>query len=317
VYEIPRAISLDHEILRVFQQLGLVDAIAPHMEPFTPSEYYGVDGQLIRRMTMVAPPYPQGYTPSMCSRSRRWSVRCGRAWRDAERHRRPRLRSRGVDQGPQAATLQVRGAAGRRARCGALRHRLRRRLQHRAHAARPAAGRPGLRRALAGGRRAGERARPGQAAQGQRAVLRAGAALHAGDRARRTTGAGRSRSSPARTRSRSPPEEETWKLLARWLTPDDGQLWRQASYRFHALVAERWRKGACSWPAMRPTCSRRSSGQGMCQGVRDVTNLAWKLGAVLRGEVAGAAAEAAAGQLRHRAQGARARAHQPHQGVGA
>ncbi len=65
VYEIPRAISLDHEIMRVFQQIGIVDPIAPFIEPFTPSEYFGVDGQLIRRMTMVAPPYPQGYTPSM------------------------------------------------------------------------------------------------------------------------------------------------------------------------------------------------------------------------------------------------------------
>ena len=58
VYEIPRAIALDHEILRVFQQLGVLDAVLPHCEPFTPSEFLGVDGQLIRRMTMVAPPYP-------------------------------------------------------------------------------------------------------------------------------------------------------------------------------------------------------------------------------------------------------------------
>ena len=65
VYEIPRAIALDHEIMRVFQQLGVVDAVLPFCEPFTPSEYFGVDGQMIRRMTMVEPPYPQGYTPSM------------------------------------------------------------------------------------------------------------------------------------------------------------------------------------------------------------------------------------------------------------
>ena len=65
VYEIPRAISLDHEILRVFQQIGVIDAVMPYIEPFTNSEYFGVDGQLIRRMTMVAPPYPQGYTPSV------------------------------------------------------------------------------------------------------------------------------------------------------------------------------------------------------------------------------------------------------------
>ncbi|MEY4580753.1 MAG: hypothetical protein RL701_5456 [Pseudomonadota bacterium] len=65
VHEIPRAIALDHEVMRVFQQLGVVSAVAPHIEPFTPSEHYGVDGQLIRRMTMLDPPYPQGYTPSL------------------------------------------------------------------------------------------------------------------------------------------------------------------------------------------------------------------------------------------------------------
>ena len=65
VYQIPRAISLDHEILRVFQQLGVADAIEPFTEPFSNSEYFGADGQLIRRMTMLPLPYPQGYTPSV------------------------------------------------------------------------------------------------------------------------------------------------------------------------------------------------------------------------------------------------------------
>ena len=65
VYEIPRAISLDHEIMRVFQQIGVLAQIEPYFEPFTNSEYYGVDGQLIRRMTMIEPPYPQGHIPSM------------------------------------------------------------------------------------------------------------------------------------------------------------------------------------------------------------------------------------------------------------
>src|SRR3954447_26111796 len=59
VYEIPRALALDHEVMRVFQQLGVIDSVAAHCEPFTPSEYFGVDRQLIRRLTMLASPYPQ------------------------------------------------------------------------------------------------------------------------------------------------------------------------------------------------------------------------------------------------------------------
>lgn len=60
-----RALALDHEMLRVVQQLGIVDAVLPFTEPFTPSEWFGADGQLIRCITMVAPPWPPGDTPSI------------------------------------------------------------------------------------------------------------------------------------------------------------------------------------------------------------------------------------------------------------
>jgi len=65
VYEKPRAIALDHEISRVFQQIGIGKLIKPFLEPFTDSVYYGVDGQVIKRMSTVTAPYPLSHTPSV------------------------------------------------------------------------------------------------------------------------------------------------------------------------------------------------------------------------------------------------------------
>src|SRR5688572_3290750 len=65
IYDKPRAFALDHEIMRVFEDAGIASAVAPHTAPFTPSEYYGVDGQLIKRLGALPPPWPLGWPPSM------------------------------------------------------------------------------------------------------------------------------------------------------------------------------------------------------------------------------------------------------------
>jgi 3-(3-hydroxy-phenyl)propionate hydroxylase len=65
IWEIPRAMALDHEILRVLQNIGVVERVLPHTAPFGASEHFGAQGQFIRRIDVVAPPYPLGYLPNM------------------------------------------------------------------------------------------------------------------------------------------------------------------------------------------------------------------------------------------------------------
>ncbi|MEJ8858739.1 bifunctional 3-(3-hydroxy-phenyl)propionate/3-hydroxycinnamic acid hydroxylase [Variovorax robiniae] len=291
VYDKPRAVAIDHEILRVFQQLGVVDAVMPHVEPFTPSEYFGVDGQLIKRLTMVEPPYPLGYTPSnvftqppveAALRAHVQSLALATVALGTE--------VTGLSQDADAVTLQWRrddGDVGR------------------------------------------TRARYVVACDGASSFVReqVGIALEdlsfdepwlvvdvlANDRGMAklpTTsvqyceperpctmviGPGNHRRWEISLKPGEDPQKviepaETWKLLSRWLTPDEGTLWRQASYRFHALVADTWRKGRVFVAGDAAHQQPPFLGQGMCQGVRDVANLAWKLKAVCDGEVTGAAA---------------------------
>jgi 3-(3-hydroxy-phenyl)propionate hydroxylase len=77
-------------------------------------------------------------------------------------------------------------------------------------------------------------------------------------------------------------------ILAEFTGVDDLEIIRRAVYRFHAVVAHRWRYDRVFLLGDAAHQMPPFLGQGMCAGIRDTVNLAWKLDAVLRGHASGA-----------------------------
>ena len=73
-------------------------------------------------------------------------------------------------------------------------------------------------------------------------------------------------------------------LLKPWIKPGQVELVRKAVYRFHGLVAKTWRNKSVLLAGDAAHQMPPFMGQGMCSGIRDADNVAWKLIAVLRGD---------------------------------
>jgi len=78
--------------------------------------------------------------------------------------------------------------------------------------------------------------------------------------------------------------ERVWQLLEPWLGPDDAELVRAVVYRFHATVADSMRHGRVFLAGDAAHQMPPFLGQGLCSGIRDAANLAWKLEMVANGD---------------------------------
>jgi 3-(3-hydroxy-phenyl)propionate hydroxylase len=74
-----------------------------------------------------------------------------------------------------------------------------------------------------------------------------------------------------------------WPMLDRWITREDAEIERAAVYTFHSVIANKWRRGPFLIAGDAAHQTPPFMGQGMCAGIRDVANLGWKLIRCLRG----------------------------------
>ena len=282
IYPKPRAIAMDHEIMRTFQELDIADAIVKYTEPFTASEHFGADGQMIRRLDMLPPPYPMGWTPSMVFlqppvekilRERvtsfsNVSVKLGCELTTLHQD------TEGVELVYNDAVSQVTTA--------------------RAKYVIGCDGASSMVRRLAGieledldfdepwlvidveANASGMAKLPRSSAQYCEPSRPISYVIGTGNHRRWEI-----MLLPGEDPEAMLADDQIWQLLARWLSPEDGVLWRKAAYRFHALVAKDWHKGCVFLAGDAAHQQPPFLGQGMCQGIRDAVNLTWKLAHVL------------------------------------
>ena len=280
VYPLPRAAHFDHEAMRLFQQLGIAEAVREHARPAPAYEFRAADGQVLMKFDGSAAVGSSG-------------------WRNSYMFHQPGLEN--------ALRAKVAAAASVEVRLGYRFEALDQDRERVMAVIRSPHGAEVVRARYVVGCDGGSS--PVRAAVGGElhdygfdepwlvidCRVEEGARvpdvnLQVCDPARPTTcvlmGPGRHRWEfmllPGETADEVMRDDFIQPLLAEW---DCGEveIERRAVYRFHGLVAKTWRNGRVLLAGDAAHQMPPFAGQGMCSGLRDAANLAWKLAAVVDG----------------------------------
>lgn len=284
VYENPRAMGFDHEVMRAFANIGLAEAIVPYVMPYRASHYLTSQSRLIKRIDAAKPPHTLGWAPNYVF-----------SQPPVERELRANIAAFDqvtVELGSEVLAIENQGELAQVQICG--RH-------------------GELRTASAG---------YVLACDGGSSPIRSSLKLRMEDlvfdepwlvvdvllkegageslpstnvqycEAERPStfvvGPGRHRRwefmiNPGEIPADIARPESIRQLISRWLDADDYDIWRASSYRFHALVLQQWRSERIFFLGDAAHMTPPFLAQGMCQGIRDAMNLLWKLALVRRG----------------------------------
>ena len=73
-----------------------------------------------------------------------------------------------------------------------------------------------------------------------------------------------------------------WNFLKPWLKPSEALIERKTIYTFQSAISKKWKKGRVFLAGDAAHLMPPFMGQGMCAGVRDASNLAWKIAYCLK-----------------------------------
>lgn len=281
IYDKPRAIVLDHEALRILQFCGVDAAFFRSVSPHTGTDFVGVEGQLIKLFDPKAPPFELGWPPNVMFIQPELENALAEAMArlpGVETFRGPNVTA--VSQAGDEAIIDTIDRDG---------------TVRRFHASwvvgadgansivREAGGMPtddmdfaewwvvvdawltGETELPAKTTQYCQPRRPATFVVGPRNLRRWEIKLLPGE-------------DPEAFRD----EDAVRRVLANYVDVDALTLWRSAVYRFRAVVASRWRDGRLLIAGDAAHTMPPFLAQGLCAGMRDAGNLAWKLAQVVK-----------------------------------